>query len=147
MSMSGTLTVRQATSVDFDWAWDVYALATKPFMSGRVTWDNSKEKTNFATIWEVDNIRIIMSNGVAIGWFSVCEHPTQVELENIHIVPDFQNKGIGTRYVRELIADWRGKKPVVVGLGIGNYYEKTITSLGFRKTGQDQLTTRFEKAS
>lgn len=99
------LVLRQATVADAEFAVQVI----RTTMQGHVlrTWGHWNEPGVRERAIEdtgAGRTHIIELDGQAAGLFLVDERPTHTELEQIFLLPPFQRRGLGTRLMRELMA-------------------------------------------
>ena len=87
----------------------------------------------------LSNVRIIVTDGFDVGWVNVRREETRIEIYDIYIQPEHQNKGIGSLVVQEIIEEAR-RKSVVFALVVlkvnpaRRFYEK----LGMICMGENQ---------
>lgn len=99
------LVLRRATEADAEFAVEVI----RTTMQGHVlrTWGHWNEPGVRERAREdtgAGRTHIIELDGQAAGLFLVDERPTHTELEQIFLLPAFQRRGLGTRLMRELMA-------------------------------------------
>lgn len=66
----------------------------------------------------IHNYRRIMCAGKTAGFVLVENHPDRTELDDLFLFPEFQNKGIGTALIRDIIK--ASRKPVFLLVFIEN---------------------------
>ncbi|HEV3040873.1 MAG TPA: GNAT family N-acetyltransferase [Candidatus Angelobacter sp.] len=90
--------------------------------------------------------RIILSDGQPIGRILVNHTSESVLLVDIALLPEHQNRGIGAKYLRELI-EQSEKAGVPVRLQVlkTNPAQHLYERLGFVKTGEDELYLQMER--
>jgi GNAT superfamily N-acetyltransferase len=74
------------------------------------TWGSFKEETtrkNVAELIAAQEYAILQFEGQDIGALSVQRSPTHIQLNQLFILPPYQNRGFGTRIVRELAREAR----------------------------------------
>jgi ribosomal protein S18 acetylase RimI-like enzyme len=107
------LNLRQANSKDFDFLYKVKKKTLKEYISKTWGWDEDWQKDYFARKFKPELIKIIMKSGREIGSISIIEEIEYYFLSLIEILPEYQNQGIGTRLIKDLLSRAkRNKKPV-----------------------------------
>ncbi len=79
----------------------------------------------------IGEYRRILCDGETAGWLRVCDHGDRLELDDLYVLPGFQNRGIGTTTLNKLLGE--SEKPVFLyvftrNAGAIRLYER----LGFR---------------
>ncbi len=82
--------------------------------AARGFWDESKERGQFQQQLRLQSTRIIMRNGVAVGFFMTAPCGPDIELHTICVAPEHQRQGIGTTITRQVIDEARLQKRGVV---------------------------------
>jgi GNAT superfamily N-acetyltransferase len=78
---------------------------------------------------------VIRLRGADIGVLCVERHPTHIQLDQLFILPPYQNKGIGTRIVRDLAREAKDAgKPVRLRVLAVNPARALYEREGFRVT-------------
>ena len=83
----------------------------------------------------------ILCDGVTAGWIRACDHGEKLELDDLFVLPPFQNRGIGTAVLQKYLAE--SEKPIFFYVfarnsGALRLYER----LGFRvreRVGETRL--------
>jgi GNAT superfamily N-acetyltransferase len=79
--------------------------------------------------------QIIRYGGGDIGCIELIESSDEFDLNKLYILPDYQNRGIGTRLMSEFIAVARGKqKPIRLSVLAVNPARRFYERLGFHLT-------------
>ena len=99
-------------------------------------WDEARHQRHFATSWQNGRIQLIEVKGQRIGMIQLRELVDCVEVGEIQVLPEYQNKGLGTQLLVEVIdrAKQQGRD-VILSTGLMNagacrLYER----LGFEET-------------
>ena len=87
----------------------------------------------------LNEYRRIVCGGETAGWLRVCDEGARRELDDLYVLPPFQNRGIGTATLQKAIRE--SEKPVFLyvftqNTGAVRLYER----LGFRVTEQVSAT-------
>ncbi|MHC4045430.1 GNAT family N-acetyltransferase [Bradyrhizobium sp. 23AC] len=108
----------------------------RPYTEQLMVWDDGKQRTNFAALWKLTEVRIVTFNGSDVGWLQVQESSTEVRLLQFFIAPDQQRKGIGTEVLQDRLAAWRATaKPAVLTVLKNNPARRLYERLGFSVVG------------
>ena len=100
--------IRPACDSDYDW---LYALNQEvyqdliPLEFGY--WDVEEELALFQKAWQSQNISLIIETGERAGMFILEEQDDYLWLAEIQITAMYQNKGIGTKVIQQLLAKAR----------------------------------------
>ena len=113
------LVLRVAASDEFDFAWPMYRdfIVDKIFpISGTSSstddWTKDEE-SKFAAQWSSGEKYIIEVDGEKVGWAAVRKSNNSLEVENVFIVEDWQEKGLAEKIFLELIPTWKAEGRVV----------------------------------
>lgn len=103
-------------------------------------WDEVRHVRQFTECWERGCISIITVDGMPVGMIQLFEKIDVVEIGEIQIEPSRQSQGIGTRILKDAIAQARKqRKQVTLSVGLKN--ERALQlyqQLGFRKVAQSK---------
>jgi ribosomal protein S18 acetylase RimI-like enzyme len=143
------LTTRQATDRDLAFLANVFLRAMRVHITAaRGFWDESKERSQFQQQLRLESTRIIVRNGVDVGFFMTAATGQEVEFHTICVTPDHQRRGIGTTITRQVIDEAQSQKHAVVlsvlkaNTAARHLYER----LGFVMTGESSHHYRMRLA-
>jgi ribosomal protein S18 acetylase RimI-like enzyme len=71
-------------------------------------WVDLDQEAEFASLWRLDDTRIITLNGEAVGWVKFREAGNEIFLKQLYISPELQRRGIGSQVMRLLLEERRG---------------------------------------
>lgn len=134
-------TLRNATEADLPFLFKVSTEAMKPVHEALHPGEEFNEEQEFEKYknkFDSNKIQIIQYQGKDAGRLRVERSPESIYVGGIQILPEFQNKGIGTAVFTELIEESKQSGvPIVlevheVNKNAINFYKK----LGFKETGQ-----------
>jgi ribosomal protein S18 acetylase RimI-like enzyme len=98
------LYIRPAHAADYDWLLDLHHTVYRELIIEEFGyWDDDEEFGLFLQAWETKNIEIIMQQGEAVGMFIVLQQQDYLWLDEIQINPQYQNQGIGSTIIAQLI--------------------------------------------
>jgi ribosomal protein S18 acetylase RimI-like enzyme len=123
------ITFRNISSADFKFLWNLHNAALKDYVSETWGWNEEWQKDNFTKNFNTADGKIIVFEKKDIGYFWVIKKQRETLLASIRLLPEFQNKGIGTQIIRNLIAE--SSKPVSLRVLKINPARKLYEKLGF----------------
>lgn len=143
-------TLRQATPEDLDFLFKVSTEAMKPVaeMSEALEEKSTQERlAEYKEKFVPEEIEVIQHYGEDVGRLRVVRSADSIYIGGIQILPEFQNKGIGTALFTELIEESkRSNLPIVLEVHDVNtraisFYKK----LGFEEGEKvkDQTVMRY----
>lgn len=96
------------------------------------SWDESFQRRYFDQQYSDDRYEIVEVDGKSVGAMAVMEYSDYVFLAEIQLLPEFQNRGIGTAVISDLLSKAKNiGKPVHVQLLKGNRVVSLYQRLGF----------------
>ena len=98
---------------DFEFLWQVHNLALKDYVTKTWGWDEERQRALFRQNFETERAKIIVFEGRDAGFLDVSEKENETVLISIRLLPAFQNKGIGTKIIREVLDEARRKNKTV----------------------------------
>src|SRR5215204_5905514 len=126
---SMNITFRNITPADFEFLWHLHNSALKNYVSETWGWNDEWQKETFTKNFNTADGVIIVFENKDIGYFWVIEKESEILLASIRLSNEFQNKGIGTQIIRNLIA--KSSKPVSLRVLKVNPARKLYERLGF----------------
>ncbi|CAB3796019.1 GNAT family N-acetyltransferase [Paraburkholderia fynbosensis] len=87
---------RQAVSDDSEWLYDTYQRTMKGFVTSAQGWDEDLQRAGFAKSLRQGSCQIVMQEGNRCGLVHWDVEPDLVWLRMLCIVPEMQNKSIGS---------------------------------------------------
>jgi len=119
-------------------------LATRQYGS----WDDDFQQARFRMKLQSVQFRIVLLDNQPVGAVASTEHDDHIFLNELLILPEFQNRGIGSRLlVGELRhADLLGK-PVRLHTLRLNRAQDLYKRHGFIETGRDEMYVNMERAN
>ena len=126
--------LRQASPADADFIYRLIETTMRSYVEQ--VWGSFSEENNRKNIAETiaaKNYSIIRCRGEDVGAISVERHPDFVKLSQLFILPQHQNRGIGTSLVRELASEaQQAGMPVRLRVLRNNPARRLYERLGFR---------------
>jgi len=133
--------LRCITENDYDFIYQVKKDAYKKYVEicfGR--WDEEQQREYFKKFIETykEGAFIITFDGKDIGFYNGCTVDNKYEIGNICIIPEYQNRGIGTDILKDVLFDNLDKEITIQYFKqnpVGKLYER----LGFKFIGETQF--------
>ena len=131
---------------DMDFARSVHHRAYREVIERQYgPWDEANQDRYFDSAWSKETHEIILFDGVRCGYSCVENQNDAIYLRELVIDPDFQNRGIGTHILRNLI-DRAIERDVPLRLRtqIVNRAANLYRRMGFRETDRTESHLSFE---
>jgi ribosomal protein S18 acetylase RimI-like enzyme len=101
--------------------------------------DPKRQAVNFRRQWDAAQARIIVRDGVDIGWLQSTKGEDSLFLLQLFVERPLQRQGIGTQVMNRLIDEAaRCEQAVTLEVVKINPAKRLYERLGFRITGQDE---------
>lgn len=139
--------LRTITEQDYDFIYQVKKDAYQKYVEINFgEWKDELQREFFKAFMEKfkEGARIIIFQGIDIGFFNECETDYIYEIGNICIIPEYQNQGIGTAILQDVIekhADKEIRLQYFKQNPVGKLYER----LGFRQCGETEYHYQMRK--
>ncbi len=131
---------RQITNNDLEFLWKLHNLALKDYVAQTWDWDEDWQRLDFTEKFNPADGKIIVVVGVDAGFWRTIERETETLLVSIRILPEFQNRGIGTKIIKNLLNE--SKNPVRLQVLKVNPARRLYERLGFKIF--DETETHFK---
>lgn len=137
-------TLRQATDDDFDFLYHLHVATMKEYVEAVYGWDDAFQERYFKERFDPTPCQIVVVEGRDIGMVRVAESEGELYIDNIHILPEYQNRGIGTAILKDIqrSAEERGL-PVALQVLRGNPARRLYERLGFAAVEEKETHTRM----
>jgi ribosomal protein S18 acetylase RimI-like enzyme len=124
--------LRQATAADSDFLWSLVAK--------NWGWTEARHHQVFLERFHYSKVQVIELGDVPIGALSVERQAKTHVLANILIFPEFQNRGIGSRVIRDVQAESaKAMLPVTLSVFKASPAANLYRGLGFEIIQEDEL--------
>jgi ribosomal protein S18 acetylase RimI-like enzyme len=111
-------------------------------------WDEKLQRGFFEKKWDPARFEIATVQGADVGAVSVQRHPDHVFLAEVLIDPAFQNQGLGTELVKQVLEDaTKDGLPVRLQVLRKNRAHRLYERLGFVQTGQTDTHILMERTT
>lgn len=136
--------LRQATEDDFDFLYRLHVATMREHVAAVYGWDEAFQEKHFKEKFDPAHCRIVVVDGQDVGMVRAVEREGTLFISNIHVLPEYQNRGIGTAVLKDIL---RGAKERGLPLGLrvlrGNPARRLYERLGFAAVGQTETHTRM----
>lgn len=111
------------------------------------SWDDEFQRARFAKKLQSIEFRMVLLDNQPVGAVSSTEHDDHIFLNELLVLPEFQNRGIGSCVLAEELrrADLLGK-PIRLHTLRLNRAQALYARHGFIETGRDDLFITMERA-
>ena len=130
------ISFRQITFDDFDFLWRLHNAALKEYVEKTWGWDEGRQRELFAEGFNTNNGKIIVVDGADAGYLWTIEKEAETFLVSIRLLPEFQNVGIGTKVIEDMLA--KSKKLVRLQVMKINPAQNLYRMLGFETVGETE---------
>jgi ribosomal protein S18 acetylase RimI-like enzyme len=125
--------MRQVTSDDATFLWDVFRVSMNDYITQtRGEWNEQREESQFRHQLDLSAAQVIRSNDLEVGFIMAPIKDGARWIHTICIVPEHQNRGIGTEVIRSVIAEAETQKmPLYLSVLKVNPARRLYERLGF----------------
>jgi ribosomal protein S18 acetylase RimI-like enzyme len=144
MSMRVKISFRQGQPEDIDFLFYLKKKTLKGYVAQTWGWDEDYQRNLHQQTVNPENYTIIQASGEDIGCFVIETHTNNLFLSVIEILPAFQNQGVGSALIRDLVkqGERESKEIELQVLKVNQRAFKLYQSLGFTKT--NETDTHFQ---
>ena len=139
--------LRTITEQDYDFIYQVKKDAYQKYVEINFgEWKDELQKEFFKAFMEKfkEGARIITFQGKDIGFYNDCQTEYTYEIGNICILPEYQNQGIGTAILQDVL-DAHTDKEIHLQYFKQNPVRKLYERLGFRQCGETEYHYQMKK--
>ncbi len=139
--------LREITEQDYDFIYRMKKDAYIKYVEMNFgEWKDEVQRGFFKVFIEKfkEGARVITFHGEDIGFYNACENDYMYEIGNICIVPEYQNRGIGTAILQNVLAEHADKDIQLQYFKqnpVGSLYER----LGFERIGETPYHYQMKK--
>ena len=133
------LICRQATHADFELIYQILRVSLGPYVEQTWgSWDEDAQRKRFEQVTHVEDHQILELNGETAGCLCLKESPDELRLARLFILPQFQNRGFGTKIMTGILELAERKKlPIRLRVLRVNPARSLYERLGFRIIEED----------
>ena len=142
----GEITLRDGTREDLEFLFALLKASLGPYVVKTYgPWAEDEERSRFFGSTQAESHQIVERAGEPIGCLKVVRAPSEVRLQRVFLLPAFQNLGIGTRLIEEVLAEARAAGlPVRLRVFQVNPARRLYERLGFVVTGETDTHVYME---
>ena len=129
-----------------EFSYQVKKEAEGGYITDMFDWDEDVQRDFHAKAWKQQKPDIISYDGNLIGTIATIESEDCIEIGQFFILPDYQNKGIGTHLLKSILnkAEQLGKH-VTLRFLKNNPVRSLYVRNGFRVTDSDEILYYMER--
>lgn len=124
------ITFRKIRTEDFEFLRRLHRAALKDYIAQTWGWEEEYQEQRFKKEFDPNDGEIIVANGEDAGFLWTKEKETETFLVSIRLLPDHQNKGIGTKIILDLVE--RSTRPIRLQVLKVNPAKNLYERLGFK---------------
>jgi len=135
--------LRPATPGDQARLWEIKRRGLRAYIEQTWgTWDEEVQRARFDASFEPAEIQVIVVAERVAGYLAVHREPQAIQLLNLMVDPEFQNRGLGTAVLRGLLAEAQARQmPVRLQVMKVNPARRLYERIGFTVT--EETATHF----
>ena len=129
--------IRSATPEDHDWIYELKARSVRPYIEKIWGWDESYQQRDFNSDFsQIDQFKVIEIDRTLIGFVQCYLEHSYYNVVEIHLLPEFQGRGIGSDILKSLQENCIAKdRKIRIGCFKENCRAKNLyQKLGFIQT-------------
>ncbi|MBU7016826.1 MAG: GNAT family N-acetyltransferase [Theionarchaea archaeon] len=132
--------LRDATCKNFDFLYTLHRATLKEYVEKTWGWDEAFQKEHFMQHFNPDIQQIIVAANIDIGSISVIHENSNVFLRIIEILPAYQDRGIGTFLIEEILIRARSENKSVLlqVLKVNRRARALYEQMGFSISGETE---------
>lgn len=145
--MEDAINVRIATPEDYGFLYVLHCATMHDYIEATWGWDEAWQQSYFQEHFRCETNQIIVLDGHNIGRVEVDYREDGVHIGNIQILPEHQNKGIGSLIILNIIRQaQRHERPVTLQVLKVNPARRFYERLGFVVEGEDDAHFKMKRA-
>lgn len=90
-------------STDYEFLKNVHHQTLKEHVSGIWGWDELEQDKFFSEDFQTGQLHLIEGSGKSVGYLQLNQSPSEIYIVNLLILPEFQNQGLGSQIIKDLI--------------------------------------------
>jgi GNAT superfamily N-acetyltransferase len=91
---------RKVTENDKEFLWNLKVAAMRPWVELVYGWNDDAQYSYFLKSFRPKTMRIIRYDGQDVGMVELLERPEELFIARFEVLPEFQNRGIGTTTIQ-----------------------------------------------
>jgi ribosomal protein S18 acetylase RimI-like enzyme len=97
-------TLRPATNDDYDFLYHLIEFCLKEYIEATWGWDDDFQQSRFAEHFKITGCQTVLVNGGNAGQITTRKQDDSDFIAAIYILPEFQNQGLGSVLIEEVMA-------------------------------------------
>ena len=144
--MDNAISIRTAKQEDLKFLFALHCSTMYDYIEATWGWEEGWQQNYFREHFQPENNQIIVLKGHDIGRVEVEYKKEAVHICNIQILPEYQNKGIGSFIILEIIGQaQRQRRPVTLQVLKVNPARQFYERLGFVVAGEDDAHFKMKR--
>lgn len=132
--------LRAADRRDLAYAWRLYEQLMRARTEALMPWRAERQREVVENALDSGGMRMIAAEGAVCGWLHVLEGVDGIELHQLYVAPERQNRGIGSAILKDLQARAAAAgRPLRLNVLINNPARRLYERLGFRIERSDAV--------
>ena len=125
--------LRDAANSDHDFIYQIKKQSIYPYVERLFGWDEEYQRNDFESDFNMHDFKIIEADERSVGFVQTTENEYRINLTELHLLPAYQGRGIGSDIIRGINARAvRNNKYVTTGCFIANERARRLYErLGF----------------
>jgi ribosomal protein S18 acetylase RimI-like enzyme len=143
------LRLRKATADDSQFAYRTKKAAFKKYVEKVWGWDEEEQRQLHERRFASQDFQVIQVSGIDVGILAMVRQPDGVKVNQMYILPEYQNRGIGAACMMRIIEDATALKlPVRLQvLKVNSRAVKFYQRMGFKIIGESETHVLMERIS
>ncbi|MFX1475515.1 MAG: GNAT family N-acetyltransferase [Promethearchaeota archaeon] len=141
------LTLREVKSDDSELTYQIKRAAFKEYIEKVWGWDEKEQRKLHERRFASQDYQVIQVDNIDVGYMSIVQQPDCIKLYQMFVLPEYQNKGIGTKCMLHIINEATlSKLPIRLQvLKVNSRAFKFYQGLGFKSTEESENHILMEK--
>ena len=138
-------TLRQAGAGDCEWMWATKTRCLRAYIEETYgAWDEDTQRARFDATYLPEEIQIVSVAGRDAGFIAVRRDRDVIQLFNLMVAPEFQNRGLGGALLRQLLREAQARRlPVRLQVMKVNPARHLYERMGFTVIPAEEIPTHF----
>ena len=142
------LRLRKATAADSEFAYQTKKAAFRTYAEKVWGWDEEEQRQLHQKRFSSQDFRVIQASGIDVGVLALVHESDCVKLNQLFLVPEHQNRGIGKACMMQVLedADGLGVPVRLRVLKVNGRATRFFERLGFRSIGETETHILMERS-
>ena len=138
--------VRKARIEDGEMIYLLKSQNLRPYVEKIWGWDEDFQRERFKEGFEkTDNFQIVEVEGKFAGFFELETHGEVISINNIHLVPEYRGRGIGSAIIRDILSNKSVERTRVRCFRTNAGARELYLRMGFTLVSESETHFLFEK--